>query len=239
MRIVKNASYAALLPLLMGTSFAHAGEVRPYTATYEAIRDGDPTGTSQFVLRKTSAGWNFQSSTRATHGMYALLGATESESSATTHNEGRLELRSYESKLSGAGQHKRKTTTADPVTGMIAVDDGKHSNQYPMQPGVVDKMSLTIAIAEDLASGKRGTLDYPVAGREHIDVQHFTVVGEHTVTVPAGSMRAIEVSRRFDGDTNKATTYWFGIDNGYVPVRILLTESNGAVTDLRLSSLNR
>jgi hypothetical protein len=204
------------------------------------VRNGSSIGNAVFVLKQTAGGWDYQSTSKGTHGAAALAAANVDEGTRVAVDAGRIELRDYHYRLSSLLKDKQVTIVADPGTHHIAYHDNKHDNDYPMQPGVVDKLSLTLAIAQDLANGKRGVLNYPVAGRDQIDQQRFNVGKEEGLTVPAGPQRAIAVTRMLDGAKQKSTTYWFGLDNGFVPVRIVFADDSKDETDeLRLVSLRR
>jgi hypothetical protein len=238
---VANAKPILALPFfLLAANLANAADLKPYTASYELVRNGDTIGNAVFTLKQTPAGWDYQSTSKGTHGTASLLGANVDEGTRVSVDAGRIELRDYHYRLSSLVKAKNETLVADSATHRIAYHDNKRDNDYPMQPGVVDKLSLTLAIAQDLANGKRGILNYPVAGRDRIDEQRFNVGKEESLTVPAGPQRAIVVSRLLDGAKQKSTTYWFGLDNGFVPVRIVFADDSKDETDeLRLVSLRR
>ena len=112
----------------------------------------------------------------------------------------------------------------DPAGNRIVIRDKKHEHDFPMQPGVLDQNSVTLAIAQDLANGKRGTLSYPVATKSNVEVQRYQVGKEETLRLPAGAVRTVVVTRLRDTPNGRVTAYWFGLDNGYVPARIVQNE---------------
>jgi len=231
---------AALLPcLLMLGGLAHAAELQPYTATYEVGRNGDTIGQATITLKRTPGGWDYESVTHGTNGLAAFAAADVDEHSELSANGGKLELRSYHYRLSTIVKSSQRSITADPASNRITVHDKKHDTQFPMQPGVLDQPSVTLAIAQDLASGKKGTLTYNVAGRNEISVQRYQVGKEQTLHVPAGSQRTITVTRLRDTPGGRVTASWFGLDNGFVLVRSVQTEPNGEVFEMKLVSLKR
>lgn len=226
------------LSCLLAAGIAASADVKPFTATYDLSRNGDIVGTTVLTLSPTPNGWEFQSLDKGTRGTAAWIAAKVQEDSQLVRSGNLIELRSYAYRLSTVATHKHQTIVANPATHSVSVQDDKHSYEYPMQPGVVDKLSLTVAIAQDLANGKRGTLTYPVAGRDHVASQQYQVGAEEKVALPAGSQRAVKVSRVVDADAKgKSTTYWFGLDNGFVPVRIVHSDKDGT-EELKLVSLS-
>ena len=240
MNFARAKPILALPLLLLAANLANAADLKPYTASYELVRNGSTIGDAVFTLKQTAGGWNYASTSKGTHGAAALAAANVDEGTRVAVDAGRIELRDYHYRLSSLFKDKHQTIVANPTTHRIAYHDDKRDNDYPMQPGVVDKLSLTLAIAQDLANGKRGVLNYLVAGRDQVDEQHYKVGNEEGLTLPAGPQRAIAVTRLLDGAKRKSTTYWFGLDNGFVPVRIVFSDDSKDETDeLRLVSLRR
>jgi hypothetical protein len=64
----------------------------------------------------------------------------------------------------------------------------------------------------------------------------FTVSGRETVATPAGTFEAIRVSRVREKDDN-ATEVWLAAARGMIPVRILVTEPDGATFDQVLAQI--
>ncbi len=236
---VKCASaLISALALLLGGAASATG-LQPYTATYEVARNGDAIGTATVVLKQTSDGWDFDSHTRGTSGLAVLAAADITEHSDVRVTSGVLETRSYRYRQSTLVKTRERSIDVDAVAGRIVSVDKKHQQEFPMQSGVLDQQAVTLAIAQDLAAGKRGTLTYHVADRDHIGAQRYQVGKEQTVQVPAGSLRTINVARLRDSAGGRTTVSWFGLDNGFVPVRIVQTEPKGDVFEMRMVSLRR
>jgi hypothetical protein len=104
---------------------------------------------------------------------------------------------------------------------------------------VLDRQSVTLAIAQDLANGKRGTLTYNIADSKHVEAQSFHVGKEEAERVPAGVIRTVSVARMRAEGKGRTTVSWYGLDNGFVPVRVVQTEPNGDVEELRMVSLRK
>ncbi len=226
------------LALLLSAASSAAG-LQPYTATYEVERNGGSLGDATVTLRQTPGGWSYDSQTHGTHGMAALAAADISEHSELRVSGGALETRSYRYHLSTLLKSRERRIDVDPVAGRIVSTDKGREQEFPMQPGVLDQSAVNLAIAQDLANGKRGTLSYPVATRDKVDIQRYRVGGETVVQTPAGPIRAIEVARLRDSTNGRTTTSWFGVEKGYVMVRFLQDEPGGDSYEMRLISLRR
>ncbi|MEO8742934.1 MAG: DUF3108 domain-containing protein, partial [Lysobacteraceae bacterium] len=172
-------------------------------------------------------------------GVAALAAASVSEHSDVRDDHGMLETQRYRYRMSSLLKTRERSIEVNAASGnIIGIDKGR-AQEFPMQPGVLDRQAVTLAIAQDLASGKRGTLTYNIADSKHVDAQRYQVGKEETVRVPAGAIRTINVTRLRDGDSGRTTVSWFGLDNGFVPVRIVQTEPNGDVEEMRLVSLRK
>ena len=235
-----NKSHALVLAIaLLLSAAASAAGLQPYTATYEVARNGGALGNATVTLRQIPGGWDFDSTTRGTSGMARLAAADISEHSTVHDSNGVLETRSYRYRLSTIIKTRERSIDVDAASNRIFTHDKHGEQQFPMQPGVLDRQTVTLAIAQDLAMGKRGTLNYNVADSDHVGAQRYQVGKEETLRVPAGSLRTITVARVRDSGGGRTTTSWFGLDNGFVPVRIVQTEPSGEVLEMSLVSLRK
>lgn len=224
---------------LLASSGAQAADLKAFTAQYQMQRNGSLVGEATFSLQSTPDGWEYDQSTRGTHGMAALAAANVDERSSLQVVAGALQLRSYRYRMSTLVKSSVRTVDVDPAGNSIVIRDKKHVQSFPMQAGVLDPNSVTLAIAQDLATGKRGTLSYPVATRSNVETQRYVVGKQQVLQVPAGSLRTIVVTRLRDTPNGRVTAYWFGLDNGYLPVRIVQNEPNGESWVASLVSASR
>ena len=236
----QKISPALILPLaLLLAGASHASGLQPYTATYEVARNGDALGSATVTLRQIPGGWDFDSATRGTSGMARLAAADINEHSTVHDSNGVLETRMYRYRQSTILKTRERSIAVDAASNRIITHDKHGDQQFPMQPGVLDRQAVTLAIAQDLAAGKRGTLNYNVADSDHVGAQRYQVGKEETVRVPAGTIRTITVARVRDSGGGRTTVSWFGLDNGFVPVKIVQTEPSGEVLEMGLVSLRR
>ncbi len=235
---IANIRFALVLPiaLLLAAAASMTG-LRPYTATYDFARNGDALGSVTFTLRQTPDGWSYDSQTKATSGLAKMAAFDVSEHSEMRVNGGVLETRSYRYRQTSVFKSRERSIDVDAAAGRIVAIDKKGEQDYPYQPGVLDRQSVTLGIAQDLTAGKRGTLSYNVADNKHIGTERYQVGKQETLRTPNGSMRTVAVTRVRDSAGGRVTASWFGLDNGFVPVRIVQTEPNGEVYEMQLVSL--
>lgn len=218
------------------TSAALAQEpLRPYVAEYDLLRAGSPAGKATIALEKAEGDtWRLRSHTRGTHGLAALAGFDVRETSIFRETPQGLACIRYDYRLSGLRKRERQVECG---AGAIVSRDHRTEHRFSPQPGIVDRQIVSLALGRDLAAGRREALSYPVVDRERLEAQHYRVLGEETIEVPAGKLRAVKVARVRD-DNDRTTITWFGADNGLVPVRILQSDE-GEGFELRLISLKR
>ncbi len=240
MRIAKtcNALVIPLAMLLAGAS--QAAGLQAYTATYDVARNGSAIGNATVTLKQASGGWAYESQTRGTSGLARMAALDVNEHSDVRDNGGILETRSYRYRQSSLVSSRTRSIDVNAATGrIVSVDKKKGTQEFATQPGVLDRQSVTLGIANDLAAGKRGTLSYGVADASHVGTERYQVGKEQTINVPAGSIRTINVTRLRDSGGGRITTSWFGLDNGFVPVRIVQTEPGGETYEMTLVSLRK
>lgn len=94
----------------------------------------------------------------------------------------------------------------------------KRTEVQPLNDDVMDKLNYQIALAQDVATGKRDIL-YRVADRGDIRDYRFIVHGEETVVTDLGKYQAIKVERISHSPTRK-TFIWFAPALHYQVVKL-------------------
>ncbi len=237
---MKSLLAPALLAMAIAIpALSLAAPLHPFTATYQMSRNGSLVGEATFSLQPVANGWEYDQSTRGTHGVAALAAANVDERSTLEVVDGALQLRSYSYRMSTLLKSSHRSVEVDPAARTVVIRDKKSAQSFPLQPGLLDPNSVTLAIASDLADGKRGTLSYAVATRHAIETQRYVVGKPAIVQVPAGALHTIVVTRQRETPNGRVTAYWFGVDDGFVPVRIVQNEPNGESWVASLVSVSR
>lgn len=238
---MRLSSFLLITTMLLHGVFAAAQPptpLTPYVAEYEFLRSGSPAGHSTIRLESAGPGiWRLHSHTRGTQGLAALAGIEVTEISEFSADAAGLSCDSYRYRQTGLRKRERQVDCGVDKNGIVSQD---HRGQYRFasQSHVLDRQTVSLALAIDLAAGKKRTLSYPVVDRDRLETQKYTVRGTETVEVPAGSIRAVKVERTH-GDGKRKTTTWFGVDQGWVPVRVQQSNTAGEGFELRLISLKR
>lgn len=229
-----------LLALLAGALFAGAGYAapKPFHADYSALRNGERLGVAS--IRYSAQPGNrgeLATSTRGTEGLAAAAGVSIEERSQLDWSRGRPETMSYRYSQKMAWKSRERRIDVDPAAGTVLRSDKDGGRQYAYEPGVLDRHAITAALMEDLAAGRSGEFSYPVAEREGVGRQRYRSYGIETLDTALGRQRAVRVQRLRDGGDGRETTVWFGVDRGYLPLKLLQVEPDGESIELRISSV--
>jgi hypothetical protein len=238
----------SLLLLLAGSSAAAAAEraamaeLRPFRAEYEVLQDGDALGHGTVTLRASGSGsgrWEYLSHTRGTEGLAGLAGAEIIERSTLRLHAGRLETLDYSFHQEIGWKERERSIRTDETARRIVSRDRDDEHVFALERGVLDRHAVVLALARDLAAGRRDKLRYTVVDRDELGPQQYRVVGEETITTPAGRLRTLKLERIRSGERARSTTSWHGIEQDFLPVRVLQREPDGDTFEMRLVSLQR
>jgi len=210
-----------------------ASPLKPFTATYQVLRNGSPIGVSTLTLAPGANGrWNYRSTIRATHGLAALFSADMHADTLLRWRDDRPETVSYNYRFDAAFKHKRDWIRVDWSTRHVRnVVDGKHDYSYRTEPGMVESHAIPLALLAALRRGERA-IDLPVAVKDRVEHQQFKATGPVTLKVPAGDFQVLRVSRVGD---DKAFTAWFDTGHRFeTPVK--LSQRSGGHLTLVLKS---
>ncbi|WP_460758720.1 DUF3108 domain-containing protein [Lysobacter fragariae] len=212
---------------IAGIASASAGEVKPFTAEYQASYMG-----MQAIGRMTLA------AAGANRWRYSLdIGGSMANLNQTTVFEDRAgQWRPLSNSDSSAVliKHKQKNAVYDWGKGVASwTGDVKPERAGPvkLQAGDLDAMLVTLSLARDVADGK--ALSYHMVDDGRAKQLNYAVVGHEAITVGGKSRQATKVVRT---DGNKEEVLWL-VDDLPVPARILRRKDGADEMDLRLKSM--
>lgn len=93
-------------------------------------------------------------------------------------------------------------------------------------PGTQDMLSLYYQLV--LLAPQSGTLDVPIATGRKLESFRIEVLGEETVTLPAGERRALRLRTRSGNDSLEL---WIAADMRALPVKIRIIDRKGEIFD--------
>jgi hypothetical protein len=228
--------------LLLALAFAlpafASSQPAPYTAEYEVLRNDKPLGRGIVTLAPQGDAWSLTSVTRGTKGLASLAGVEIVEKSLLQWRNGRPETLDYQYRQQAAWSTRERSVRVDIGHGRVTSREKDKVHEFVWEPYAIDRQVVALAMANDLSNGKRDKLTYRVVDRDRFGPQTYRVGAEESVDTPAGRQRALRV-QRVRNRSGRTTTTWLGIDNGFVPVRVLQSEPDGETFEMRLVSLKR
>ncbi len=103
------------------------------------------------------------------------------------------------------------------------------SETLQMQGTAQDPLSLAYGFAFVPPKGKE--YDVTRADGRGLTPFRFTVVGTEKLATPAGEMQTLHIAKLRDGPEDKATDIWFAAERDFLPVRVLVVDSDGTRSD--------
>lgn len=109
----------------------------------------------------------------------------------------------------------------------LTLNSGDGSRTVALQPGTQDMLSFLYQFAFDPPTGKEVKLIL-TNGRK-LDRYGYDVVGEETLDLPSGSVKALHLSKQH-GPNEDGTEIWLNLDNHYLPVKIRQLDKSGDIS---------
>ncbi len=119
-----------------------------------------------------------------------------------------------------------------------------NSPDAPWQRGAQDRLSVFLQLgsllAGDPASYPTGsTVSLYTAGPRMVDTWTFTVEAEEKLSLPAGDVATLKLTRKPQRDYDQTVEIWFAPSMDYLPVRSRITQQNGDFIDQKLRAAER
>lgn len=231
---------ATLLLCLSATVTATAAPaaIRPFRAEYATLQNGSELGRTTLELRDNRDGsWTLRSETNGTAGLAKLAGIRIVETSRFHWQDGRPVALAYDYRQDGAFKQRTRRATFDWKTKEVLVDEsGEH--RYATVPGLIDRQSVTLALAADLLRGATN-FDYSVAVKDRVEEMRYVRGAEETLNVPAGTYRTVVLQREGDADDDRRriARSWFAESLGWLPAQIEQADRKGDTVTLKLVSM--
>lgn len=219
-------------------AFAAEPTLKPFHADYATLRNDSEVGRTTLDLADNGDGtWTLRSETKGTAGLAKLAGIHIVETSRFRWKDGHPEALVYDYKQDGAFKQRTRHADFDWQANEVRVSEGGQAFRYATTPGLIDRQSVTLALASDLMQGA-ADFDYKVAVKDRIEDMRYTRGATESLTVPAGEFKAVLMQR--DGepgaDRKRVARSWFAQSLGWMPVQIEQTEKKGDTVTLKLLS---
>jgi hypothetical protein len=67
----------------------------------------------------------------------------------------------------------------------------------------------------------------------------FTVVGNEKLATPMGEIQTLRIAKVRDGPDDKATDIWFAAERDFLPVRVLVVDTDGTRADQVITRIGK
>lgn len=202
-------------------------------ATYRLTKMGQPFGTAVETFRRDANRYRIESVTSAV-GIFALF------------VKGKIRLLST-GEVTAEGlrpAHFEHHRGDDPAKRIVAdFDWEKHSatlrydgkiENAELPSGAQDRISLLYQFMFKPPHG--AGVELAMSNGRQIGRYQYLVVGEETITTPAGRFETVHLSKR-SFDQRDGTEVWLAKGRHYFPVRIAVDEKDGGTLEQELTSL--
>lgn len=233
-----------LLLLLLFTTPALCADIATgaggYAARYDLLRNGKVEGIADVTVTPQADGrWEMRNATRGTKGLPALVGFRIDERSLIQWRDGTPSTLGYQYLQKTAFKTKERALTVDPAGGHIVSRDGKKEYVLDYRADVLDRQSVSLALANDIAHGASGLREYSVADREAVGTQRYNIGARERIVTGAGEFDAVRVERIRENKRGRETRTWFAVTEQPFMLRLRQTEPNGDRIEMRLTTYQR
>ena len=229
---MKALGSLTLLACLFATA-AQASEPRPYDATYKA----KALGFSATAFRRQTVTapeyYMLQNSLSLT-----VLGANVGSVVETTEfrwQEGAIVPLHYEYTQTGLSASSERIDF-DWENSLAQSHSDGDSWQLPLTPGVLDKLSYSVQIGQDIADKDLKEFRYEVLDEDGFDEHLYQITSTEVLDTPLGKLNTVKIERIRSSESRRRTTVWLASDWDYLLVRLEQVSGSGTETELSIDT---
>lgn len=223
---------AALLLALLLPGLAAAADLAPFKATYAIRWNGMSAGTGHLQLQKLDGGrWSYESRVQS-RGLFRLaMPSNQASKSIFRIIDGKVVPESFTSDENG------QSINFDWQGGRVTGTVDRKKVDLPIQPGLLDTLSVQVALMQELLSG-RMPARFVLVDEDRIKDYRYAVEDSEVVDSVAGQHRADIFSSRRPG-SRKATYFWCAPELGYLPLKVERRNGREVEWSMSLTALER
>jgi hypothetical protein len=223
--------HAGIAALALWTGAAQAVPPERITLTYELKRNSLVIDVSE-TLEHDGRTYVITSEGKG-RGILALFGALKRTSRGRITPQG---LRPDEFRDERPGGWTVSAKFDWDARSVTQEKNGK-SETLKMPATAQDPLSLAYSFAFVPPKGKE--YDVMRADGRGLTPFRFTVVGTEKLATPAGEMQTLHIAKLRDGPEDKSTDIWFAAERDFLPVRVLVVETDGTRSDQVLTRIGK
>jgi Protein of unknown function (DUF3108) len=213
------------------TAGAATATLAPFKATYGVRYSGMNAGTGQLELLQVPGGlWALESRVEG-HGLARIFVGNE-----LSRSEFRIENDKVVPMTFTSDENTQKLVF-DWQSGRVTGAVERKPVNLPLQPGLLDPLSVQVALMHELNSGRMPER-FTLVDEDRIKDYLYAVEGSEVIDSVAGSHRTDIYSSRRPG-SKKATYFWCAPDLGNIPLKVERRDGRDVVWSMRLTELQR
>jgi len=215
---------AGIAALALWTAAGQAAPPGRITLHYEMRRNGTVLGDVAETLEHDGRTYAITSEVRG-RGILALFGVLKRTSRGRITSQG---LRPDEFR-DERGSSWAVSAKFDWDARSVTQERMGKSETLKMPATAQDPLSLAYSFAFVPPKGKE--YDVTRADGRGLTPFRFTVVGNEKLATPAGEFQTLHIAKLRDGPEDKATDIWFAAERDFLPVRVLIVDTDGTRSD--------
>jgi len=213
---------------------ASAAELRPFTASYSITWSGISAGSATLTLEQNADGrWTYHSHTAA-RGFFRLAIPELRSRSVFTIQDGKVVPELFVADDGASSSSREQELHFDWALGRVTGRFEKNAVDLPLQPGLLDSMSVQIALMNELLSARTPTR-FVIVDKGRIKDYNYTAQGEDMLNTPLGEQHTVIFRSARPGSRN-GTWFWCAPALGFLPVRVERREGKDVQWSMRLVS---
>jgi hypothetical protein len=229
----------AALGLLIACSASAAdkpGELREFDASFAAVFRGINAGTSQLKLEKLPGDrWSYTAVSQAQGVFRVALNGPTVQRSLFVLEGGSVKPLEFTSQISTRTGDRNQSMQFDWKAGRVTGTAEGKPVDLPLEPGVLDALSVQIAMMLKLVNGQVPE-QFRMIDKTKIKDYLYTHQGEETVATALGPQHTVIFRSARAGSTH-GTWFWCAPALGYVPVKVERRDGNSVEWSMTLKTL--
>lgn len=229
---------AAVLVLATGLAGAAEPTLQPFQARFSITWSGMSAGNTELQLERLAEGrWAYTSKSHAKGLFRIAMPADLSSRSEFRITDGRVVPETFTADDGARSNEKDQSVTFDWKRGRITGIAERKNVDLPLQPGVLDTMSVQVALMQELLAG-RTPQRLLVFDTDEIKEYLYTREGTEKISTVAGEHDTV-IFRSGRPGSKKGTYFWCAPALGYMPVKVERRDGKSVEWFMTLKSLER
>jgi len=215
-----------------------AAELQPFTASFAITWHGMSAGTAQVQLQRLADGrWSYQSISTA-RGLFRLAMPAELHSrSLFTIRDDHIVPEQFTAEDGTSGTGKDQDVRFDWNAGRVTGTAERRRVDLPLQPGLLDSLSVQVALMHELLSGRTPKY-FVLLDKDKVKDYNYTAQGEENLQTVLGERHTVIFRSARPGSAD-GTFFWCAPDMGYLPLKVERREGKSVQWSMTLLSASR